>query len=164
MSERVLIAYATFTGSTAEVAAVIGEELEKRGFVVDVKPMSDTPTLESYDRVLLGSAVQYAKWLPDAMAYLKTHQQELKALPVAVFSVHIQNLKDDAESRRNRHAYLDEVRALIDPAEEAFFAGRFDRRGARLLLPKWLAFFIPRMDFRKWKRIRAWGQDVFAGV
>jgi len=84
----------------------------------------------------------------------------LSHLPVALFCVHIRNLGDDEESRRNRLAYLDEVRSLLKPVEEGYFAGRFDRRGAALLLPSWAARFIPPMNFRSWKKIRAWAESI----
>jgi hypothetical protein len=75
---------------------------------------------------------------------------------VALFCVHIQNLADDETSRRNRLAYLDRVRPLVQPVAEGFFAGRFDRRGARLLLPKVVAWMVPTIDLRDWKKIRGW--------
>ena len=28
------------------------------------------------------------------------------------------------------------------------------------LLPAWLARFVPTLDFRKWKQIRAWAEDI----
>ena len=43
MSKKILITYATKAGSTVEIAAVIGETLSKRGFAVDVKPVSENP-------------------------------------------------------------------------------------------------------------------------
>ena len=63
---------------------------------------------------------------------------------------------------KNRLAYLDAVRPLIQPVAEAFFAGRFDRRGAALLLPGLVARFLPTLDFRNWEKIRAWAETVFA--
>jgi menaquinone-dependent protoporphyrinogen IX oxidase len=40
MSERILVAYATNTGSTTEVAVVIGDTLRERGYEVDVVPVT----------------------------------------------------------------------------------------------------------------------------
>ena len=64
--------------------------------------------------------------------------------------------------KKNRLAYLDAVRPLVKPVAEAFFAGRFDRRGAALLLPRLVARFVPTLDFRNWEKIRAWAETVFA--
>ncbi|HBG74848.1 MAG: hypothetical protein A2X25_07895 [Chloroflexi bacterium GWB2_49_20] len=158
----VLVAYATYAGSTMEVAEAIGKELGARGFRVAVKPITDTLHLNGYKAVILGSAVQYGAWLPEAVDFVEANQQSLEKVRVALLSVHIQNLEDDPTSRAARLAYLDGVRPFVQAEEEVFFAGRFDRRGAALLLPKLIAWAMPDMDKRDWKKIRTWAQTVFA--
>ncbi len=169
MNNRVLVAYASHFGSTAEVAAAIGKTLAARGLAVDVKPIRENLQMAGdlrsggYQTVVIGSAVEYGKWLPEAVDFVKTNQQALNRVPVALFSVHIQNLADDEKSRQARLAYLDTVRPLIRPVAQVFFAGKFDRRGAAVLMPGLLARFIPPMDLRDWEKIRAWAQTVSAG-
>ena len=53
--KKVLIAYATRSGTTAEVARTIGEEIEKTGTQVDVLSVDKVNGLESYDAVVLGA-------------------------------------------------------------------------------------------------------------
>jgi menaquinone-dependent protoporphyrinogen oxidase len=160
VNNRVLVAYATYAGSTVDVAAAIGKTLGTRGFSVDVKPIQERPQVDGYKAVLIGSAVHYGNWLPEAVDFVKTNQLAFNGVPVALFTVHITNLGNDEKSRQNRLAYLNAVRPLVQPAAEVFFAGRFDRRGAALLLPGWLARFIPGIDFRDWKKIHRWAQTV----
>ena len=160
MYERILIAYATATGSTVDVAATIGKTLDKNGFAVDVQPIQDISSVQGYATVIVGSAVQYGTWLPEAVAFVKDHQQALSRVPVAVFCVHIQNQGNDAASRKNRLAYLHAARVYVQPIDEAFFAGRFNRDGAVRLLPRWVAPFVPTLDFRNWDRIRAWANNL----
>ncbi len=64
MRERILVAYASRKGSTAEVAAAIGETLRMRGFDVDVASVNDHPSATGYAAVLIGSAVNAGQWLP----------------------------------------------------------------------------------------------------
>ena len=158
--KRILIAHASYAGSTAEVARAIGESLSAQGFAIDVKPVQDSPEVGEYQAVLIGSAVQYARWLPEAVDFVKSNQQALNQAPLALFCVHIQNLGDDLSSRQNRLAYLDDVRPLVHPLAEGFFAGKFDRRGAALLLPTLLARIMPPIDLRKWKKIEAWTKST----
>jgi menaquinone-dependent protoporphyrinogen oxidase len=160
MKNRILVAYASYAGSTAEVAKAIGESLSGQGFAVDVKPVQDRPEVVEYQAILIGSAVQHARWLPEAVDFVKSNQQVLNQAPLALFCVHIQNLGDDQTSRRNRLAYLDDVRPLVQPLAEGFFAGKFDRRGAALLLPGLLARVMPPIDLRKWKKIQAWAEST----
>lgn len=162
LNNHVLIAYATYAGSTMEVAAAVGKTLGERSFAVDVQPINQTLDVAGYDAVIIGSAVQYGQWLAEAVDFVKSHQQALQQIPVAVFCVHIQNLEDDPQSRKNRLAYLNKVRELIQPVAEGYFAGRFDRRGAERLMPKFIARWMPSMDKRDWSKIRAWSQAIFA--
>ncbi|HSD85170.1 MAG TPA: flavodoxin domain-containing protein [Anaerolineae bacterium] len=159
---RVLIAYATYAGSTVEVAAAIGETLGARGLAVDVKPIQDKPQLDDYQAVLIGSAIHRGHWLPEGIDFVKANQAALQRMPVALFCVHIQNTGSDEPSRQRRLAYLNEVRPLVQPMAEGFFAGRFNRRGARLLMPGWLARLMPTIDLRNWETIRAWAINLSA--
>lgn len=54
MNQKVLIAYASRTGSTQEVAQAIAEELIKRGYPVDVCKADKVNSLEGYTAVLVG--------------------------------------------------------------------------------------------------------------
>ena len=71
MNKRVLVAYATRTGSTVEVAGTIGETLGMNGTAVDVKPIEEELQVNSYQAVLIGSAVQHGNWLPEAVDFVK---------------------------------------------------------------------------------------------
>ncbi len=156
MQKRILIAYASAFGSTVEVAVAIGESLAGDDLAVDVKPIEENLQLDGYQAVVIGSAVQHGNWLPEAVDFVKANQKTLQELPVALFCVHITNLGDDETSRQNRRAFLDAVRALVPAVDEAYFAGKFDRRGAKLMLPPFFARFVPPLDFRKWDKMRAW--------
>ena len=162
MNKRVLVAYASAMGSTGAVAATIGETLGASGYCVDVKPIQENLSIEGYQAVLLGSAVQHGNWLPEAVDYVKSNQWALNRVAVALFTVHIANLGKDETSHKNRLAYLDAVRPLLQPVDEIFFAGKFDRRSAALLLPGWAARLVPPLDFRNWKVIRAWAESTSA--
>jgi len=72
MPEAVLVAYATHTGSTAEVATAIAEELRARGLDVDLAEVTAAEPVRSYQAVVLGSAVNGGRWLPEALEFIKT--------------------------------------------------------------------------------------------
>ncbi len=54
---RVLVAYASERGSTAEIAEAIGERLRRSGIGADVRPAGEVRDLAPYGSVVLGSAV-----------------------------------------------------------------------------------------------------------
>ena len=160
MLTSILVTYATRFGSTEEVANAISRTLREAGSYVDCLPMAEVDSFDAYQAVLLGSAVNYAHWLPNAVDFVRTNQHALNQVPVALFTVHIQNTADDAMSKRNRLAYLDEIRPYLNPVAEGYFAGRFNRLAATELLPHWLAWIVPNIDFRKWDKIRIWANSL----
>ncbi len=162
MDKRILIAYATKAGSTAEIAARVGEVLRRRGpGVVEVLPVGQVESLEPYSAVVLGSAIRMGRLLPEAMDFLDTHQEALRKLPFSVFIV-CWTIKDtDPESVKIVRAYLDPVRALVTPDREGIFAGVLDLKTLgwkeRLLL-KFMK--VQQGDFRKWDEIEAWAEEL----
>jgi menaquinone-dependent protoporphyrinogen oxidase len=114
-----------------------------------------------YDAVIVGSAIRMGNWLPEAVTFLEEHQLNLAAMPVALFTVHMNNLHDDEASRENREHYLDGVRRLVKPVSAAFFAGAIvpehlnliDRMISRLVK-------APQGDFRDWDAIHDWAERV----
>jgi len=163
LNKRILVAYASHSGSTIDVAARIGETLTARGFSVDIKPIMEKPQVESYGAVVIGSAIRYGQWLPVATEFVKTNQVALQRVPVALFSVHLMNRGNDEQSRVNRLAYLNTVRSLIKPVDEVFFSGKGDPKRLSLF-DRWIsrAAGAPVGDLRDWNKIRGWAQAVFA--
>lgn len=157
MTDHILVTYATRAGSTSEIATAIGEAISKRGFAVDVKPIKEKPSLQGYRAVLMGSAIRMGSWLPEAADFIKANQQELKQMPVALFTVHMQNTGEDEASRTARLAYLGAIRPLLNQAEEVYFTGKmelsrlsfFDRSISKMLKAK-------DEDLRDWNKIRSW--------
>lgn len=163
MNGRILVGYATRTGSTTGVAEAIGTALADRGFAVDVKPLRERPGLDGYDGVVLGSAINGAAWLPEAMSYLESNADVLRTMPVAGFCVHSMNGGPDAKQTKKRTAYLDKVRAAVPLCDEGFFLGKGPDPEDTSLIARW-AFKAfggsGEGDMRDWSKIRAWAEQV----
>jgi menaquinone-dependent protoporphyrinogen oxidase len=113
-----------------------------------------------------------SNWLPEMIEYIKTNQMALKqsvtmGMPVARFTVHILNTRDDEASRTTRTAYTASVRQPLIPTEEVFFAGKIDC--ARLsLLDRLMAMAVekqtgtPPGNYRNWEQIRGWAGNVLS--
>lgn len=159
MDRRVLVGYATRTGSTVGVAEEVGRALGERGFAVDVRPLKERPAIAGYDAVVLGSAVNGGQWLPEAVRWAEENRTALAGIPTALFSVHIMNLGDDERAAAKRAAYTKAVRALVRPADEAFFAGKGPAAEDTSLIARW-AFKAfgggGEGDCRDWDAIRDW--------
>ena len=82
--KRVLVAYATMAGSTMEVAEVVGEEIAKHAFQVDVLPISEIQELQVYRGVVVGGPMIMG-WHREALRFLKKHRKTFQKIPLAVF-------------------------------------------------------------------------------
>ena len=161
MNNRILVTYATRAGSTAGVAEAIAQVLKKRGFLVTVKPIKENPEVKGYQAIIIGSAIRRGKWLPEAMKFLVANQLALRRVRVALFTVHILNRGDDAQSRLNREAYLDALRFLVQPVAHVFFPGKIDPERLSLI-DRLLVRTVkaPVGDFRDWSKVRGWAEEV----
>jgi menaquinone-dependent protoporphyrinogen oxidase len=81
---RLLVTYATLSGSTAEAARFIGDELAQAGFEVDVLPLGSVSDVAPYAGVVVGGPMILG-WHRRALAFLKRHRRAWRRTPVAVF-------------------------------------------------------------------------------
>lgn len=161
MNPKILVAYATRAGSTKEVAEVVGEVLTSRGYTVDVQPVKQAADLSGYAAVVIGSAVRFGQWVPEAVKFVEHNQNRLNQIPTALFTVHILNTADDESSRSERDTYLTPVRKLIHPAAEAFFAGVGDLEKVSFI-ERFIGKMVksPEGDYRDWAAIRSWAEEI----
>jgi len=124
MSHRILIAYASRTGVTAEFAQTLAQAPAFAADRVQVLKMQDVRDLDGFDAVILGSSVRFGQWLAEAQKFVESRQKDLTQRPTALFTVHDLNRGGDAASRLQREAYLAKVRPLLQARCEGFFVGR----------------------------------------
>jgi len=159
---KILVAYATKAGSTAEVAAEIGRVIEsKGGCQVDVRPVGKLNGVDGYDAVVIGSAIRAGKWLPEATKFVEKHRDALGRVPVALFTVCLTMKDDTEENRRTVAAYLDPVREVVQPVEMGLFAGVMDYSKLPFILRLMMkAMKSPQGDFRDWEAITSWADNI----
>jgi menaquinone-dependent protoporphyrinogen oxidase len=156
--EKMLVAYATRCGSTGEVAEAIGKAVCEAGAAVDVRPVKDVKDVSAYQAVVVGSAIRMGRWLPEATRFVEKHRAALGRVPLAYFGVCLAMSEDTEEKRREAEGYLQPVRDLVQPAEQAMFAGAVIYQRLPFLLRYLMKNVIKASegDFRDWEAIRAW--------
>lgn len=161
--DRVLVAYGTKHGATAEIAQAIARTLTAAGLPVDLQRARRVRSLEAYRAVVLGSAVYAGRWRSDAMRLLG--RGELRERDVWLFSSGpVGEDKSDPEQleRLTRPARVQRVAAAIGAREHVVFGGMVaDDAG---FIRKKMARRIPPelRDRRDWRQIEAWAQTIAA--
>jgi menaquinone-dependent protoporphyrinogen oxidase len=162
MSARILVAYASRAGSTAEAAEVIGQVLRDRGLDVDVHPVKEVRDISGYNAVVLGSAVWVGKPLPEALQFAVAQRDTLAHLPVAYFVLCDTLREDTTENRQRARGYLDPLVGIKEPVGIGLFAGARDFSKVHPIL-RWLLTSVMRLaegDWRDWDQIRAWATEL----
>ena len=159
--DRVLVAYASKAGSTAEVAAAIGKRLADAGLAIDLRRARNVRSVDGYRAVIVGSAIRAGQWLPEASGFVKTHREALAARKTAFFTLCMTLQQDTPGNREKVAGYLKPVRAVLEPHRLEFFAGKMEYRtlalGPRLVVK---AMKVPEGDFRNWHAIGSWADAL----
>lgn len=83
---RVLVAYGSKHGATAEIAEHIRDALRGEGHEADSIAAGDVTDLDAYDAVIVGSAVYQGRWRPEARKLLKRLRRSLDGRALWLFS------------------------------------------------------------------------------
>ncbi len=163
MALKVLVAFASRHGATAELAERMGAVLRGAGLDVDVIPAGEVQALSAYGAVVLGSAVYYGRWLRPAAAFLKRWSAELVKMPFWVFSSGPTG-EGDSEGLLGGWRFPENLRTLLDrlrPRDTAVFKGKIDPEDLgfleRTVVRKVRA---PVGDFREWEKVESWAASV----
>jgi len=162
MTSRILVAYGTRAGSTAEVADAIGKKIAAAGAMVDVKPVKKVQTLNGYQAVILGSAIRRGAVLPEVTDFVKSHKDKLGKIPVAYFIVCMILREDTEESRKKAASYLDSLRAEVNAVDTGMFAGKLDYSKLNFVDAFVVEHIIgtPEGDLRDWNQINTWAINL----
>lgn len=167
---KVLIAYASFCGTTGGVGEAIGEVLCKKGATVDVRLVKNVNDMSSYDAAVIGSAVRSSAWWPQAIKFVKENKVILSKIPVAYFLTCLALYKDTEASRKVARSYMEPVLNAVPsvkPVDMGFFSGALDYSKLNMVYrmvmkSKMKKQGVPEGDFRDWKAIRSWAEGLHA--
>jgi len=163
MDTKVLVAYASKRGATAEIARKVGEVLRQEGLDVDVVPAKQVSNPEEYQAVIIGSAAYMGMWRKEAVNLLKNNEKLLSERAVWIFSSGPTGEGDPVELVQGwRFPKAQQpIIERIKPRDIAVFHGKLD--------PDTMNFFEKAIiknvksaigDFRDWNAITAWAKDI----
>ncbi len=163
---RILVAYGTKHGSTAEIATCIGERLSAAGFDTDVLHANLGIEVTKYDALVIGSPMYAARWLPEPALLLITNRERITNIPTALFSIGIIDVKHPGKLREEHNAWVEKAfnqeNVQLNVVSTATFKGAYSRRN----LPFYLRIIdailqvTPNGDYREWDEVESWGDEV----
>jgi uncharacterized protein YjbI with pentapeptide repeats/flavodoxin len=159
MSQQILVAYASISGSTKEVAEAIAMELQRNGADATAVPAREVKSLDGYNAAVIGSSIRVGRWLADAIRLVEQNEDALSTMPVAYFSTCLTMVHDTEDNRRKVEAYLAPIRSLapsVHPVSTGMFAGSLDPNHR----VKIFADQEPESDFRDFGAIEAWAREI----
>jgi menaquinone-dependent protoporphyrinogen oxidase len=163
MSDKVLVAYGSKYGATAEIAGRIGEVLGSAGFTVDVLSADKVRDISSYEAVVLGSAVYAGSWRKEAAKLLTSEAGALAERPVWLFSSGPTGLGDPVQLLNGWRIpnALRPVAERIKVRDIAVFHGAIDMQKLSLLERMLIkGIKAPAGDFRDLAAITAWAEGI----
>ncbi len=169
VGQKILVAYASESGTTAEVAEAIGEVLCQEGNTVETKWVKNVNDLNNYDAVIIGSAIQYDRWMPEATEFVTANQNILSKLPVAYFFTCLAlSIQNEKAAKKKAMAYSDKLYLLVPqvkPVDVGRFAGVLDYNKLsfffRLIFKVILSILgVQEGDYRDWDAIRSWAKGL----
>lgn len=164
MESKVLVTYASKYGATAEIAEKIGAVLCQAGLQAEVVPVDDVRELSAYQAVILGGALYIGKWHKGAETFLKTHEKDLTARQVWVFSSGPTGEGSPIELVEGQRvpAALQPVVDRIHPRDIAVFHGHIDPDKLNVMEKFAIKNVVkkPFGDFRDWGMIINWANQI----
>jgi menaquinone-dependent protoporphyrinogen oxidase len=154
---NVLIAYASKHHSTEGIAVAIADALNACGVRSECVEAGRVHSLEPYDAVILGSAVYFRRWRPEARRFLRRHAHALAARPFWVFSSGpVGDPADDSPAWNEPPRTI--AQCINLGARDHVVFGGVDHAPTAKNTPEHLR------DRRDWDEIRSWAQRIAADL
>ena len=173
---KILVAYASSYGATKGIADSIGERLRQQGLQADVSAVDSVEEIRGYDAFVVGSALYMFHWMKEARKFVSKNKEVLSSHPTWLFSsgpvgTKATDAKGNDVLKVSGPKELEELLAFTGAREHRVFFGALDGSKLKGMTG---AFYrmarrseearesMPEGDFRDWKLIEAWADEIAA--
>jgi len=163
---NLLILYASFHGSTAQIAEFMGKSLSNQGISSSVKSIDEHIDFSLYNGIIMGAPIHRGKWMGEAIDFVNTHRLKFENMPFACFYTCIAKAKQPPSQKslkvfESYQATLIKLFPTLPPSHIGSFAGmlEYDKCSFFVKLVLWLILRgkdIGEGDYRDWRAIESW--------
>ena len=165
---KILVAYATKHGSTAEVAEFIGKVFREHEIDTTVTKVELVQSVKDYDAFVLGSPVYASLWLTEMSQFLERFESELSKKPVYYWMNCIRVLEPDGREHAQAEYVYQPTMKKIGVRDIAVFSGKLnlheiDWNERWTLSVSYEGNALPGSrndDYRDWNAIQEWAKQV----
>jgi menaquinone-dependent protoporphyrinogen oxidase len=155
---RVLVTVASKHGATAEIASAIAEEIRESNIEVDLLAPEAVGEVETYDAVVVGSAVYAGHWLEPVRAFVDHHAAQLAQRPVWLFS---SGPIGDPPKPDEELVEIEPMLRRLAARGHRTFTGRLDPDALGFVERALTAALrAPHGDFRDFNDVRSWAAGI----
>lgn len=167
MQSSVLIAFATRSGSTAEVAEAIAAAMREAGTPAEILAVSQVNSLAGREALILGAPLYVGRFPKEFRQFLRPHREALSTMHPWFFVLGpTRNEPKDFEAARKQAERQLRHFPRMHPADLHVFGGRWSTASLPFpfsvvrRLPGKPLNKIPANDIRDWAAIRAWATGI----
>lgn len=163
MSSLILIAYATRSGSTGDVAEQIGASMREAGLDAEVQPVQKVQSITGKAAIILGTPLYFGQFPSNFRKFLIRHRQALDSLSPWCFVLGpVRRDPVDFDAARNQAVRQFERFPWLHPAEVHVFGGcwSLDRMPFPFTLVRHLPVENTGDDIRDWVAVQNWAHGI----
>lgn len=169
MSDKVLLASASRTGSTREVVEELASYLRTAGVETVVLAADEVKDVSTYDAVVLGTAIRFEKPLPEAVRFVDRFEHTLSGKPSALLALCLTLIEDTPDNHARVSGWVEPLVAKLGPRSVGLFAGSAERERLGFILSLLLGVILAIKgkklgDYRDREKIHKWADGLVAAL
>lgn len=156
---KILVAYHSISGSTAEAARILRDRLAEKGHGAELRDIRECADLSGYDAVVIGGPMRFGGYIAPVRKFISKHRESLSRKKVCLFITCLYIISAEEDAMPGFPVYIDpSFKCGAKPLREMDFMDRTHRVAYYLpkltgiageIAPCSIAFFNGRLSLRE---------------